>query len=80
MIFVSGENDCQDKHRYEFNQKHWVGENLYHMTRIFAFYDEERDIGYHAENAVDEWYREIRYYTYPLTGITNELRKIKNLF
>ena len=53
-----------------FNEDHWVGENLFHAGRFPYFFDDEKDPCLHAKNAVDEWYKEIQYYVYPLPDET----------
>ena len=50
-----------------FNNEHLVGENLFHVARFPFFFEDEKNPCHHAKNAVDDWYKEIQYYVYPLT-------------
>lgn len=59
---------CTEWHREPFNTDHWVGENLYSMSRFPFFVEEDKDMCQQAKDGVDEWYKEIRYYTYPING------------
>lgn len=59
-------NDCYDFHRQPFNKDHWIGEDLWSITHLPAFFGDDRDLCIQAYDAVDAWYQEVRYYTYPL--------------
>lgn len=61
------EQNCTEDHRFAFNKKHWVGENIYSMSRYPLFAEDESVIEFHANFSVDLWYREIRVYMYNMT-------------
>lgn len=58
-------DECKDYHRTSFNSEHWIGENLFSIKAMPYFFGQGREMCENGKMAVDRWYQEIQYYTYP---------------
>ena len=50
----------------QFNEDHWLGENLWSFARYPTLMPGDLDMCKHAKDAVNSFYAEIELYTYPL--------------
>ena len=60
---------CEESHRMLFNERHWLGENLFSFGRFPALMESDLDMCENGKKATDDFYREIRNYIYPVEDV-----------